>query len=220
MTGTFLLRITIALAIACGLFYFCPTSYLFTGLMLFGIYFAVIASRWGVVLLTALALSFLGVIVFLSDAIAFFGEVLHLMLPTGVDASWRFGLPQFFVYILPSAIVVMILALVIVGSIYRGWADFYLAQTFSSYLTYIFLVFSLLNCFCVGMTLYTALSTNIYTLFIWELVFQWLPFFTLAFLLYYYLGWVFDRPTTQKISSKEARKRYIQQKEKRKRRPL
>jgi hypothetical protein len=218
MTGTFLLRISIALAIACGLFYFCPTTYLFTGLMCFGLYFALVASRWGIVLLTALAIGFLGVIVFLSDAVGFFGQVLHLMLPAGLNASWRLALPQFFIAVLPCAVIIMILALALVGSIYRGWADFWLAQTFTSYLTYIFLVFSLLNCFCVGITLYTALSTNVYTLFIWELVFQWIPFFACSFLLYYYLGYIFDPTPKQKISSKEARKHYMQQK--RKRRPL
>jgi len=107
--------------------------------------------------------------------------------------SWYTQLPQYFGYVLPISIGIMLGALAFVGAFYQGWADQYLAMAFSKVMVIIFFVFSILNCFFVSIQLYTLLSTTPWTIFVWELIFTWMPFFTLSFILYSVLGMVFDR---------------------------
>jgi hypothetical protein len=188
-------RLAIALLIAVGLFYFCPTQYLYYVLIIgVGIY-SVLGNE------THFLLAFFGfllvavLIIFasLAQTAGFFVEVWNLMTPEGPNMSWSIHLPQYFFYVLPISIAIMMVALGFVGGFYQGWADQYLAFAFSKYMILIFFISTLLNCFFVGITLYAFLSTTPWTLFIWELIFTWLPFFTLSFIAYSLLGRVFDR---------------------------
>jgi len=190
-----LLRLSAAILIVCGLFFFVPTQYLYYGIfILIGIY-SILGNEVHMILAIAafLILGVLAVFSILSHAVWFFIDIWGLMTPNGPNASWSVALPQYFWVMIPIAIGFMLIALGFTGLFTEGWADQYLAMAFSRLMIRIFVLFTILNCLFVGVTLYTVLSTTTWTLFVWELLFTWLPFFTLAFIVYYFLGRVFNR---------------------------
>lgn len=193
--GGTLLRLSLAILIVCGLFFFVPTSYLYYVIfILIGIY-SVLGNEVHMIL-AIIAFAFIGVLTvfsILSKATWFFIQVWSLMTPNGPNTSWSVTLPQYFWVMIPIALGGMMLLLGVTGLLTKGWADQYLAMAFSRLMVRIFILFTILNCLFVGVTLYNALSTTTWTLFIWELIFTWLPFFTLAFIAYYFLGRVFNR---------------------------
>jgi hypothetical protein len=207
-------RLSIALLIVAGFFFFCPTQYLYYVLIIGVGIFAILGDELKFAFVAFLLFAVLVAFAYLAQTIGFFVEVWNLITPNGPDMTWSAHLPTYFFYVLPTCIAIMLCCLAFVGSFYRGWADLYLAGAFSSYMVYIFFAFTLLNCFFVGVSLYTLLSTTSWTLFVWELIFQWLPFFTLSFITYYLLGFVFDRPSKERKSSREAKRQYMQKKRK------
>lgn len=208
-------RLSITLLIVVGLFYFCPTQYLYYVLII-GVGIYSLLGNETHFLLAFFAFLVVGVLVIISilaQTVSFFLDVWNLITPAGPNMSWSVQLPQYFFYILPCSIAIMLIALGFVGTFYQGWADQYLAIAFSKTMVFIFFAFTFLNCFFVGITLYTFLSTNPVTIFIWELIFTWLPFFTLSFITYSLLGRVFDR---EERSEREYRDRvdYLEKRQK------
>lgn len=207
-------RLSIALLIVAGFFFFCPTQYLYYVLIIGVGIFAILGNELRFAIIAFLLFAVLVAFAYLAQTIGFFVQVWNLITPNGPDMSWSVHLPQYFLYVLPSCIMIMLICLAFVGTFYRGWADLYLATAFSSYMVYIFFIFTFLNCFFVGISLYTLLSTTSWTLFVWELIFQWLPFFTFAFIIYYLLGVLFDRPSKEHRTSREAKRQYMDAKRK------
>ena len=206
-----LLHIVAAVFLSALLFFLVPTQWLYYILIGAVVAFAIMRSKW---LLAAIAIGMIGLFAglqYFSQTVAFLWKVYSLIMPDGFNMNWLMSLPQFFEYVLPTTILIMICLLGFVGTIYRGWADYWLAESFSSLLVYVFFLFTILNVFFVGATLYEVLHNTPFTLFIWECIFQWLPFLALDFILYYYLGAIFNPPTKVKKSSKEMKRKYEQQ---------
>jgi hypothetical protein len=190
-----LLRLSVAILIVCGIFFFVPTQYNYYGIfILIGVY-SILGNEVHMILAITAFLLFgvLAVFSALSNAVLFFINIWGLMTPNGPNASWSVILPQYFWVMIPIAIGFMLIAIGATGLLTEGWADQYLAMAFSKLMIRIFIIFTILNCLFIFGTLYTALSTTTWMLFVWELIFTWLPFFTLAFIVYYFLGRIFDR---------------------------
>jgi hypothetical protein len=203
------MRIIAAVFLAVCLFFAAPTSWIYYGLMGVSLYFTIVGNRWLLAGLTILIFAMLIGFAYAAQSIEFFLNVYNLIISGGFNANWLTAQPQYLYYVLPTLIAIMVGALAFVGTIYRGWADFWLASTFTSFLTYVFFAMLLLNCFFVGLTLYTFLSTTPWAIFAWELIFQWVPFFAALFIIYYFLGYIFDRPQKQHLTSREAHRRYL-----------
>lgn len=197
---------TIFATVCC--FFLVPTQYVYYGLMLVALYFTIVGKQWLLVGFTVLLFGMLIGFAYAAQSIDFFLKVYNLIMPDGFNQNWLVHEPQYLFYVIPCLIAVMVGALAFVNGIYKGWADFWLASTFCDVLSYIFFIMLLLNCFFVGLTLYTSLSTIPWAIFVWELIFQWVPFFTTLFVIYYFLGYAFDRPTKQHLTSREARKHW------------
>jgi hypothetical protein len=186
-------QIIIGLLAVCGIFYFTPSSIIYTLVIIPSLLISILSKRKIFVLIGFVSAFGVLVIPLFASQGSFFYMVYDLITPEGFDLSWQNGLPIFFEPMLTASILIIICFIAFAYFWKRQQYDSWLVEVFSYTLLtvlFLYLIFSIIS---VALNLYDLLKTNIIALYIWEILFVWLPFFALFFIIYYLLGYVFRR---------------------------
>jgi hypothetical protein len=177
-----------------GLFYIIPFVYMmYANIIISTIVTIMLKKRIFIIITSILVVMAILIPLMLVNSISFFIQVYQTIMPEGMNLQWSLYLPIYFWEVMGIILVIIIVLCLVSYAKFREDYDKTLMEGFCLLLITIWFCYTIVCLIGVGFVFNLVLQTNEIVLLIWDILFQYLPFVTMFFILYYIMRIILKR---------------------------